>query len=187
MHCGNCRPERHLYLNPEILRLPKRMPVPELARHLVCSKCGARNSETYNPICARPDARVGSGALSQRLRERSQTPTIAEASCRQFSCCVQLPALERRPPLGRPFCNSNASLWRGVIPQKFLGSLRAFEWPSYWCVWPFSDRRPLRKFPTLVQSLRWPTRGRHCRLRHQRRRQPTGFARIYPQPKRRQW
>ena len=59
VHCGNCRPERHLYLNPEILRLPKRMPVPEVARHLVCSKCGARNSETYNPIWARPDARVG--------------------------------------------------------------------------------------------------------------------------------
>src|SRR5262249_1391112 len=59
VHGGNCRPERHLYLNPEILRLPKRMPVPEVARHLVCSKCGARNSETYNPIWARPDARVG--------------------------------------------------------------------------------------------------------------------------------
>jgi hypothetical protein len=59
VHCGNCRPERHLYLNPEILRLPKRMPVPEVARHLVCSKCGARNNETYNPIWARPDGRVG--------------------------------------------------------------------------------------------------------------------------------
>jgi len=59
VHCGNCRPERHLYLNPEILRLPKRMPVPEVAGHLVCSKCGTRNSETYNPIWARPDARVG--------------------------------------------------------------------------------------------------------------------------------
>jgi hypothetical protein len=60
VHCGNCRPERHLYLNPEILGLPKRMPVPEVARHLVCSKCGARNRETFNPIWARPDARVGS-------------------------------------------------------------------------------------------------------------------------------
>ena len=59
VHCGNCRPERHLYLNPEILRLPKRMPVPEVARHLVCTKCGARNSENYNPIWVRPDARVG--------------------------------------------------------------------------------------------------------------------------------
>ena len=59
VHCGNCRPERHLYLNPEILRLPKGMPVPEVATHLVCTKCGARNSETYNPIWARPDARVG--------------------------------------------------------------------------------------------------------------------------------
>ena len=45
VHCGNCRPERHLYLNPEILRLSKRMPVPEVASHLVCSICGARNDE----------------------------------------------------------------------------------------------------------------------------------------------
>jgi hypothetical protein len=59
VHCGNCQPERHLYLNPEVLCLPKRMPVPEVARHLVCSKCGARNSETHNPFWARPDARVG--------------------------------------------------------------------------------------------------------------------------------
>ena len=27
--------------------------------YLVCSKCGGRNSETFNPIWARPDARVG--------------------------------------------------------------------------------------------------------------------------------
>jgi hypothetical protein len=59
IHCGNCRPGRHLYLNPEILRLPKRMPVPDVAGHLVCSKCGARNSQTHNPIWARPDARIG--------------------------------------------------------------------------------------------------------------------------------
>jgi hypothetical protein len=30
IYCSNCRPERHLYLKPEILRLPKRMPVPEV-------------------------------------------------------------------------------------------------------------------------------------------------------------
>jgi hypothetical protein len=59
VHCGNCRPERHLYLNPEILRLPRRMPVPKVARHLVCSKCGARNGATHHPVRARPDARVG--------------------------------------------------------------------------------------------------------------------------------
>ena len=104
VHCGNCRPERHLYLNPEILRLPKRMPVPEVARHLVCSKCGARNSETYQSDLGEAGCKGRRcWTLSQRLRERSQTPTIAEASCRQFSCCVQLSALERRPPLGRPF------------------------------------------------------------------------------------
>jgi hypothetical protein len=59
VHCASCRPERHLYLNPENLRLPKRIPVPEVASHLVCSRCGARNTDTYNPIWARPDARVG--------------------------------------------------------------------------------------------------------------------------------
>ena len=86
------------------LLLSKRMPVPEVASHLVCSKYGARNSETFKPDLGKA-RRSGRRCwtLSQRLRERSQTPTIAEASCRQFSCCVQLPALERRPPLGRPF------------------------------------------------------------------------------------
>jgi hypothetical protein len=34
------------------------MPVPEVADHLVCSICGAKNSDTYHPIWARPDARV---------------------------------------------------------------------------------------------------------------------------------
>jgi hypothetical protein len=59
VRCDNCRPERHLYLNPEILRLPMHMPVPVGSGLLVCSKCGARNRETYHPIWARPDARVG--------------------------------------------------------------------------------------------------------------------------------
>ena len=69
VHCGNCRPECHLYLHPEILCLPKSMPVPEAARHLVCSKCGAWNRETYNLICARPDARIGGvGYLSDFSR-----------------------------------------------------------------------------------------------------------------------
>src|SRR5262245_46490346 len=56
VHCGNCRPERHLYIDAGSLGLPKRMPVPEVARHLVCSKCGARNTETHHPIWARPHA-----------------------------------------------------------------------------------------------------------------------------------
>jgi hypothetical protein len=46
VNCGNCRPERHLYLNPNILRLPKRMPVPKvwgsmgvpMTPSLVCSR-----------------------------------------------------------------------------------------------------------------------------------------------------
>jgi hypothetical protein len=60
VHCGNCRPARHLYIDAGSLGLPKRMPVPEVANHLVCGVCGAKNSETYNPIWARPDARSSS-------------------------------------------------------------------------------------------------------------------------------
>ena len=61
VHCSSCRPARHLYIDAGRLDLPKRLPVPEVANHLVC---GARNSETSNPIWARPDARV-SGATGQ--------------------------------------------------------------------------------------------------------------------------
>jgi len=64
IHCSSCRPARHLYIDAGSLDLPRRMPVPEVANHLVCSKCGARNRETHNPIWARPDARV-SGATGQ--------------------------------------------------------------------------------------------------------------------------
>ena len=39
--------------------LPKRLlPVPDVASHLVCSVCGARNDDLKRPIHARPDARV---------------------------------------------------------------------------------------------------------------------------------
>jgi hypothetical protein len=64
VHCGNCRPARHLYIDADSLDLPKRLPVPEVANHLVCSVCGAKNSDTYHPIWARPDAR-SSGATGQ--------------------------------------------------------------------------------------------------------------------------
>ena len=46
VHCSACRPERHLYIDAASLDLPKRMPVPEVAKHLVCSKCSARNDAT---------------------------------------------------------------------------------------------------------------------------------------------
>jgi hypothetical protein len=58
VHCASCRPARHLYIEAGSLDLPKRLPVPEVANHLVCSVCGAKNSDTYHPIWARPDARV---------------------------------------------------------------------------------------------------------------------------------
>ena len=46
------------HIEPLSLDLPKRLPVPEVANHLVCSICGAKNSVTYHPIGAGPDARV---------------------------------------------------------------------------------------------------------------------------------
>jgi hypothetical protein len=59
VHCGNCRSARHLlYIDAGSLDLPKRLPVPEVAEHLVCSVCGAKNTATDHPIWARPDARV---------------------------------------------------------------------------------------------------------------------------------
>ena len=58
VECSACRPCRHLYIEPLSLGLPKRLPVPDVANHLVCSVCGARNDELKRPIHARPDARV---------------------------------------------------------------------------------------------------------------------------------
>jgi hypothetical protein len=57
VYCSDCRPERHLYIDLLSLGLPRRMPVPEVADHLVCSKCGSRNTPTKTPIWARPDTR----------------------------------------------------------------------------------------------------------------------------------
>jgi hypothetical protein len=54
---------RLTYINAGSLDLPKRLPVPEVASHLVCSICGAKNSDTYHPIWARPDARSSSATV----------------------------------------------------------------------------------------------------------------------------
>ena len=58
VECSACRPSRHLYIEPLSLGLPKRLPVPDVADHLVCSVCGARNDDLKRPIHVRPDARV---------------------------------------------------------------------------------------------------------------------------------
>src|SRR4051794_34212613 len=58
VECSACKPSRHLYIDPLSLGLPKRLPVPDVANHLVCSVCGARNDELTRPIHVRPDARV---------------------------------------------------------------------------------------------------------------------------------
>jgi hypothetical protein len=50
VECSACKPVRHVYIGALSLGLPKRMPVPEVADHLVCSVCGATNSDSYHPI-----------------------------------------------------------------------------------------------------------------------------------------
>lgn len=70
VHCSACRPARHLYIDAGCLGLPRRMPVPDVANHLVCSQCGARNSEARHPIWARPDARTGAGHLDRLGKSR---------------------------------------------------------------------------------------------------------------------
>ena len=45
-------------INISWVAVPKRLPVPEVASHLVCSVCRDRNSDNHHPIWAKPDARV---------------------------------------------------------------------------------------------------------------------------------
>ena len=100
VHCGNCRPARHLYIDAGSLGLPKRMPVPEVASHLVCSRCGARNSETYNPIWARPDARVGGvGHYPDYSKGPCSRPTLITPGCRvrRAGSCARLQPISGQP------------------------------------------------------------------------------------------
>jgi hypothetical protein len=55
LECAACH--RHLYEDPAKFPFDDAEPVPGLARRLRCSKCGARNTDTWFPIHCRPDAR----------------------------------------------------------------------------------------------------------------------------------
>jgi hypothetical protein len=55
--CSSCKPARHVYVEAGKLDLPKRMPVPEVKSHLVCSVCGARNGGIHFPISVEGDNR----------------------------------------------------------------------------------------------------------------------------------
>jgi hypothetical protein len=76
VECSACKPSRHLNIEPQSLGLPKRLPVPEIADHLVCSVCGARNDELKRPIHARPDARVRgvTGHYPDFIRRKAERP-----------------------------------------------------------------------------------------------------------------
>jgi hypothetical protein len=54
--CENCH--RQLFISSCSLKLPRRMSVAEVARHLICSQCGIKNTELKAPIWARTDTRV---------------------------------------------------------------------------------------------------------------------------------
>ena len=49
--CESCH--RHLFIPPSSLKLPQRTPIAEVASHLNCSQCGAKNTDLHTPIWAR--------------------------------------------------------------------------------------------------------------------------------------
>ena len=67
VHCGNCRPERHLYIDRRQSRLAeaacrcRRWPN-------LCSVCGAKNSDTYHPIPESPFEPVAPRSLKSESR-----------------------------------------------------------------------------------------------------------------------
>ena len=66
--CDTCH--RHLFIPPSSLKLPQRMPVSEVASHLNCSQCGARNTELKAPIWARSDTRISGETSVMRVSSR---------------------------------------------------------------------------------------------------------------------
>jgi hypothetical protein len=49
--CESCH--RHLFIQPSLLKLPQSIPIAEVASHLNCSQCGAKNTDLGTPIWAR--------------------------------------------------------------------------------------------------------------------------------------
>ena len=66
VYCCDCYHERDL--NPATVPLPAEMPVPEVHKHMKCSKCGSRK------IDARPEFYPG-GVVAMRRRFRENPPT----------------------------------------------------------------------------------------------------------------
>ena len=86
VECLACRPFRHLYIEPLSLGLPKRLPVPHVANHLVYSVHGARNDELKRPIYAQPDARVPEVTGKYPIERRSNhKPQCVRAICSESS------------------------------------------------------------------------------------------------------
>jgi hypothetical protein len=86
VECLACRPSRHLYIEPLSLGLPKRLPVPHVANHLVYSVHGARNDELKRPIYAQPDARVPGVTGKYPIERRSNhKPQCVRAICSESS------------------------------------------------------------------------------------------------------
>jgi hypothetical protein len=81
IHCGACRPERHLYIEPLSLGLPKRLPVPDVADHLVCSVCGAR-SVALGMTTQKADTRSAGCESSRGERQISAMVTAIDRPAR---------------------------------------------------------------------------------------------------------
>jgi hypothetical protein len=63
VHCSSCQPARHVYIDAGSLDLAKRLAVPDVANHLVCSVYGAKNADTDHPDLGQPTCE---GARSYR-------------------------------------------------------------------------------------------------------------------------
>lgn len=63
--CNICH--RHLFIPPSSLKLSQRLPLLEVANHLTCSQCGARNTELKTPIWARSGAQISGETSAERI------------------------------------------------------------------------------------------------------------------------
>jgi DNA ligase D-like protein (predicted ligase) len=139
----------YVYGQPDgaIAVLPKRMPVPEVANHLVCTNCGAGNSETYNPIWARPDARVSDAIGRYPDYSKSEFSYTGPDMLRSaFSTGPrfikpELPTLVSEPPTGEGWIHEIKYDGYRTLIAIDRGKVRAFTRNGF--DWTTAYRRPV--------------------------------------------
>ena len=73
--CKSC--QRHLFIRPSSLKLPQRTPIAEVASHLNCSQCGAKNTDLHTPIWSRSsDTQYSEQTIATRVLPRSAKDAV---------------------------------------------------------------------------------------------------------------